>query len=78
MNIRPEVGLMNSSSNSNETCYNDDDRFPLEDEARDQEKKAKVGRPRKGTRIASRRSARAQAREQARAQAREQAHAQEE
>ena len=51
-NIRPEVKLMNSSSNGNETRYNDDDRFPLEDEARDQEKKAKVGRPHKGPRIA--------------------------
>ena len=64
-NISPEVELMNTSSNGNETRYNEDDRFPLEDEACAQEKKAKVGRLRKGTIIASRRSARAQAREQA-------------
>ena len=59
-NIRPEVELMNSPSNGNEMRYNEKEKS-LEDEACNQEKKAKVGRPRKGTRIASRRSACAQA-----------------
>ena len=63
-NISPEVELLNSSSTVNETRYNENDKLPLDDEACSQEKKAKVGRPRKGSRIASRRSASVQARAQ--------------
>ena len=60
-NISPEVELVNSSSNGNKTRYTEKDKFPSEDEERTQNEKAKVGRPHKGTIIASRRSAHAQA-----------------